>query len=109
MTQLSDIFTSIAAISAAGIVISEFLDKFGWQLSGVWAQVRSIGVTVVLSTVGAVTSLGMFQDPATCGTNAWYVCGPVIGAVAGLISNWAFMTPLGQFLLEKLGLKPKQA
>lgn len=108
MGQLNDIFLSIATISAAGIVISEFIDKFGWTLTGVWAQVRSIGVTVVLATGGCVLSMGMFADPVTCGANAWYVCGPVIGGVAGLISNWAFMTPLGQFLLEKLGLKPKQ-
>ena len=106
MEQLTDIFGSMATLAVAGLVISELAEKLGWNLQGAWAQVRAVVATLLLGTVGALLQLGMFAIPETCGVYAWYICGPVIGAVAGLGANFAFMTPIGQAVLEFLKLRP---
>lgn len=109
MEQVTAIFESLVSIAAAGLILSEVAQKLGWLLEGVLSQVRAIVLTMILSTVGCVLNLGMYADPITCGGQAWYVCGPVIGLVAGLGANFVFMTPIGKVILEFLKLRPKEA
>lgn len=107
MFNVTEIFATLTALSMAVIGFSEFVDRF-WKLVDVAAQVRTLVFGVIFGSVGAYFALGMFSVPDTCGTNAWYVCGPLTGFVSGLIGNFAFVTPLVKFILEYLKIRPKE-
>ena len=106
METITAMFSTLAALVAAGLIVSEFIEKF-WKLDGFWAQIRAVVVTMALGELGAGFQWGMFSDPATCGTNAWYICGGAIGLVGAVGANWAFTTPVGQQILQWLKLRPK--
>jgi hypothetical protein len=106
--DISTIFSSVLAMTAAVIALSEFVDRF-WKLIDVAAQVRSLAIGIILGAAGAGLQLGMFSDPTVIGPNAWYVAGPLIGLLCGLIGNWSFATPFIKWLLEFLKIAPPGA
>jgi hypothetical protein len=107
--DLNSIFLNVGALMAAILAFSEFLEKAGWKLQGVASQVRSLGVGGVLGTLGAWLKLGMFADILVTGGQPFYVAGPVIGLAVAVMANWSFTTPLIQYILEMLKLRPKNA
>ena len=102
-------FGTLTTLVAAITVVAELLDKIGWHLEALAAQLRALAVGIILGAAGAYFKLGMFADPAVVGGQAWYVAGPLIGLLAGFPANWAFATPAVKFILELLKLRPKEA
>jgi hypothetical protein len=107
--DLFGIFGTLAALVVGITVVAEFIDRLGWHLEALAAQLRALAVGIILGAVGAYFKFGMFADPAVTGGQAWYVSGPLIGLLAGFPANWAFATPAVKFILELLKLRPKQA
>ena len=99
---------TFAGLMAAVLMLEEVVDRV-WDLNGVASQVRSIVIGILGATVLAFFNLFMFADPAMCGGNPWYVCGPLVGAGAGLAANFAFLLPAVRGVLEGIGIRPKWA
>lgn len=100
-------FETLAILSATVLGLEEFIDKF-WNLDGLASQIRTVVLGAASSTLAAWLGWGMFGDPAVCGGNPFYVCGPLIGLVATIGANMAFNAgPLVPKVLESLKLRPK--
>ena len=100
---------TLAVIWASTIAISEFVDKF-WDLDGVAAQIRTWAIGIVLGAAGGIFGLGMFADPAVCGEAAMpaVLCGAIVGLVAAILANFAFLLPVVKWVLEKVKIRPKE-
>jgi hypothetical protein len=111
LLPFGEVFASVGAMSAAVIVISEAIEKIGWKLQGLASNLRALAVGIALGAIGAGFGLGMFADPAVLGDagplSAWYIGGPLVGIMAGLVGNLLFLLPVVKTVLELLKLRPK--
>jgi hypothetical protein len=104
--MIETIFATLTSLWLATTMASEAIDK-PWHLDGLAAQVRSLVIGALGGLFGAYMKWGMFSDPATCASQSIVLCGLVVGLAAGLIGNWSFASPIVQFILQFLKLRPK--
>lgn len=104
---LSGGFATLGAIAALIMVIEELIDRV-WNLDGVFSQIRTIIIGLILGVAGAYLDLGMFADPECCIGISDLWCGLAIGFAAAVGSNVVFLTPLAKAILEILKIRPKE-
>lgn len=104
--QLPDELSTIFAVIAVMMLAEEAIDRV-WDLNGLAAQIRAISIAVLMSTAGALFGWGMFFDPSVCGSNAWFICGPLVGLGAGAVGALGFKLEIVRAALELLGIRPK--
>jgi hypothetical protein len=100
-------FASIAAVAAAVLHISEAANKFIFsdKLVGVWAQLVSHAVSIIICGIGYYLKIGFFGADAIQ-AQPWYLAVPGFGIVIGFVANGVFGTDTAQALLVFLKLRP---
>ena len=99
--MLYELVTNVGIMAALVIIASEFLSRLT-KLDGVWAQVQSWCVSVVLAAIVGYLGIGIFPIVSWFSTL-------VYGLLIGLVANGIFEIPITKTILEWLKARIKKS